>query len=80
MVERIDYTAMRLFDVERERWMAPPKLLSRIRSTHIAFVDSSAIEIWSASPWLMAATIRARAGAGRSVVRDAVSGNFYLAP
>jgi hypothetical protein len=77
---RIDYSATRLFDVQHERWIATPKLLSRIRSTHVAFVDSSAIEVLSDSPWLMAATIRARAGAGRSVARDAVSGNFYLAP
>jgi len=75
-----DYTAMRLFDVEHERWMEPPKLLSRIRSTHIAFIDSSASEMLSDSPWLMAATIRARAGTGRSVARDPISGNFFVAP
>jgi hypothetical protein len=77
---QVDYTAMRLFDVQHERWMELPKLLSRIRSTHIAFIDSSASETLSDSPWLMAATIRVRAAAGRSVAQAPISGNFYVAP
>ena len=76
----VDYTAMRLFDVEHERWIETPKLLSRIRSTHIAFIDSSATEVLSDSLWLMAATIRARAADGRSVAQDPLSGGFFVAP
>ena len=76
---QLDYTAMRLFDVEHERWMETPKLLSRIRSTHIAFIDSSATKVLSDSLWLMAATIRARAVAGGSVAQDPLGGGFFVA-
>jgi hypothetical protein len=77
---KLDYAGTRLLDVERERWIEPPKLLSRVRSNHVAFVDPGALEVWGESPWLLAAMIRARAAAGRSIAQDPETGNFYLAP
>lgn len=77
---RLDYSVTRLLDVTGERWIQPPKLLSRARSAHVAFIDTAAIEEWSQSPRLLVAMIRARAAAGPSVARDPATGNFFLAP
>ena len=76
----IDYAATRLFDMDHERWIAHPKLLSRVRSKHLAFVDRGLISAWGDSPWLLAATIRSRVGAGRSVAQDPRDDGFIVAP
>jgi hypothetical protein len=77
---KLDFSSTCLLDVTGERWMEPPKLLSRVRSAHVAFFDRAAIDEWGESPWLLAAMIRARAAAGRSVAQDPATGNVFLAP
>jgi hypothetical protein len=77
---KLDYAAMRLLDVAGERRIEPPKLLSRVRATHVAFIDKAVIERWGQSPWLLAAMVRARATAGQSVAQDPATGNFFVAP
>ena len=74
----LNHKATRLLDVTGERWIEPPKLLSRLRSAHVAFIDATALEKWGHSPRLLEATIRAHAATGRSVAQDSATGNFYF--